>query len=111
MAKKLHKRIEKALVETRDFDSFVHGLLAGALDWPIGQHVREIPGIGWEWTGSELDLTDAQARTVLGEMPLKSIRGGAFDTYFDTQATSNFRTGQIVLGRTHNLGFRCALDV
>ena len=39
------------------------------------------------------------------------IRGGAFDTYFETQATSQFRTGQIALARTHNTGIRCAMDI
>jgi iron(II)-dependent oxidoreductase len=90
------------------------GRAAAVDDFPEGaapNGVRQLIGNVWEWTGSELELTDAQARTILGEMPLKAIRGGAFDTYFDTQATSNFRTGQILLARTHNLGFRCALNV
>ena len=42
-------------------------------------------------------------------MPLKSIRGGAFDTYFDTQAHCQFQSGESPLARKHNIGFRCAL--
>jgi iron(II)-dependent oxidoreductase len=42
-------------------------------------------------------------------MPLKSVRGGAFDTYFDTQAHCQFQSGESPLSRKHNIGFRCAL--
>ncbi len=73
--------------------------------------VQQLIGNVWEWTASELEVTDPQGRVVIGEMPMKVIRGGAYDTYFDTQATSSFRTGQILLARAHNAGFRCALDV
>ncbi len=78
-------------------------------DAPNG--VRQLIGNVWEWTDSDFEITDAQGRMIIGEMPAKGVRGGAFDTYFDTQATATFRTGQILLGRTHNTGFRCALDV
>jgi len=78
-------------------------------DAPNG--VRQLIGNVWEWTSTDFDVTDAEGRVILGEMPLKCMRGGAFDTYFDAQASSTFRTGQILLGRTHNVGFRCALDV
>ena len=42
-------------------------------------------------------------------MTLKSIRGGAYDTYFDTQAHCQFQSGESPLSRKHNIGFRCAL--
>ena len=42
---------------------------------------------------------------------MKSIRGGAFDTYFDNQATCQFQSGDSSLARKHNIGFRCALGV
>jgi len=42
---------------------------------------------------------------------MKSIRGGAFDTYFDNQAQNNFQSGDALLARKHNIGFRCALGV
>jgi iron(II)-dependent oxidoreductase len=41
---------------------------------------------------------------------MKTIRGGAFDTYFEQQACCSFRTGEIPLARKHNIGFRCALS-
>ena len=48
-------------------------------------------------------------RTIETAMPLKSIRGGAFDTYFDTQAHCQFQSGESPLARKHNIGFRCAV--
>lgn len=74
-------------------------------------HVLQLVGNVWEWTDSEHDVTDDEGRQIIAEMPMAAIRGGAFDTYFETQTTSQFRTGQITLARAHNLGFRCALDL
>jgi iron(II)-dependent oxidoreductase len=45
------------------------------------------------------------------ETPLKCIRGGAFDTYFDNQAACQFQSGENPLNRRHNIGFRCAIGV
>jgi iron(II)-dependent oxidoreductase len=73
--------------------------------------VRQLVGNVWEWTASDFDITDEQHRPVVGDMVMKSIRGGAFDTYFPSQATSCFRTGLASLVRAHNSGFRCALDL
>jgi iron(II)-dependent oxidoreductase len=42
---------------------------------------------------------------------MKSLRGGAFDTYFETQAMCQFQSGDIPIGRKHNIGFRCALAI
>lgn len=73
--------------------------------------VRQLVGNVWEWTDTEYNITDDEARPILGEMPMHVVRGGAFDTYFETQATNEFRTGQIALARKHNTGFRCAMDL
>ncbi len=73
--------------------------------------VLQLVGNTWEWTDAEYHITDDEGRPVLGEMPMQSIRGGAFDTYFESQATALFRTGQIALARTPNTGFRCAMDL
>jgi gamma-glutamyl hercynylcysteine S-oxide synthase len=48
---------------------------------------------------------------VVLDTPLKSIRGGAFDTYFDNQASCQFQSGENPLNRRHNIGFRCAVGV
>ncbi|RME37119.1 MAG: hypothetical protein D6788_10150, partial [Planctomycetota bacterium] len=73
--------------------------------------VLQLIGNVWEWTDSEYNVTDDEGRPIVGEMPMHVVRGGAFDTYFETQATNHFRTGQIALARTRNTGFRCALDL
>jgi iron(II)-dependent oxidoreductase len=64
----------------------------------------------WEWTGSDFDPQADDGSPVIGDMLMKSIRGGAFDTYFASQATSLFRTGLACIARTHNVGFRCAMN-
>ncbi len=74
-------------------------------------HVLQLAGNVWEWTDSEYAITDEAGKPIVGEMPMHVIRGGAFDTYFEMQATSEFRTGQIALARPHNTGFRCAMDL
>ena len=38
-----------------------------------------------------------------------SIRGGAFDTYFENQATCHYQSGEHRLSRRPNIGFRLAL--
>ena len=42
---------------------------------------------------------------------MKGIRGGAFDTYLDSQATCHFSSGDVALARKHNVGFRCAISL
>ena len=73
--------------------------------------VLQLVGNVWEWTDSEYAITDDEQHPIVGEMPMHVIRGGAFDTYFETQAASQFRTGQIALARMQNTGFRCAMNL
>jgi iron(II)-dependent oxidoreductase len=73
--------------------------------------VHQLTGNVWEWTDTEYTITDDNGGPIVGEIPMHVIRGGAFDTYFETQAASHFRTGQIALARTNNTGFRCAMDL
>jgi len=73
--------------------------------------VLQLVGNVWEWTDSEYEVFDDNGNPIVGEMPMHVIRGGAFDTYFEGQATSLFRTGQLALARAHNTGFRCAMDL
>ena len=42
---------------------------------------------------------------------MKSLRGGAFDTYFDSQATCQFQSGDSPLARKRNIGFRLAVGL
>ncbi|MGH7136862.1 MAG: formylglycine-generating enzyme family protein, partial [Pirellulales bacterium] len=73
--------------------------------------VYQLIGNVWEWTGGDFDAADADGVTLELPGPMKSIRGGAFDTYFEQQACCSFRSGELPLARKHNIGFRCALSV
>lgn len=73
--------------------------------------VCQLIGNVWEWTATDYLVTDEEGNPVIGDMIMKDIRGGAYDTYFPAQATSHFRTGLASMIRSHNVGFRCALDI
>jgi iron(II)-dependent oxidoreductase len=73
--------------------------------------VYHLVGNVWEWTTSNFGVWDVTARRLETPIPMKSIRGGAFDTYFDTQATCQFQSGDNPVSRKHNIGFRCALAI
>jgi iron(II)-dependent oxidoreductase len=70
--------------------------------------VQQLIGNVWEWTASSLSVSTRNGFPKLGRL-LKSIRGGAFDTYFDHQATCQFQSGDSPYARRHNIGFRCAI--
>lgn len=71
--------------------------------------VEQLIGNVWEWTTSNFGCWEPAGRRIETATPLRSIRGGAFDTYFETQAHSQFQSGEDPLARKHNVGFRCAL--
>jgi iron(II)-dependent oxidoreductase len=73
--------------------------------------VLQLVGNVWEWTNSDFHAVDRGERPVVGNTVMKSVRGGAYDTYFAWQATSTFRTGLEGLSRVHNVGFRCCMDM
>ena len=43
--------------------------------------------------------------------PCVALSGGAFNTYFPSEATCRFITGQGELDRRDNIGFRCAVSL
>lgn len=94
--------------ETAPVGRFEGGASVGGVSGLIGNV--------WEWTASSFSITvpgtsaGAYGALVL-PVPMKSVRGGAFDTYFDSQATCHFASGDEPLARKHNIGFRCALGV
>jgi iron(II)-dependent oxidoreductase len=91
-----------------------HGTTVPVDRYPKGvapNHVQQLVGNVWEWTDTEYLVADDDGRPIIGEMPMHVVRGGAFDTYFETQATNYFRTGQLALARVQNIGFRCAMDL
>jgi iron(II)-dependent oxidoreductase len=71
--------------------------------------IEQLVGNVWEWTSTAFGMWDAPSERVESPQPLKSIRGGAFDTYFESQANCHFQSGASPLDRKHNVGFRCAL--
>jgi iron(II)-dependent oxidoreductase len=85
-------------------DEFAEGVSVGGL--------YQLVGNVWEWTACNLDLDPTVEETCRSERQLlKSIRGGAFDTYFENQANCQFASGENPIARKHNIGFRCALSV
>jgi iron(II)-dependent oxidoreductase len=73
--------------------------------------VYQLIGNTWEWTTGNFGTGDLEGHELTLAVPMKSIRGGAFDTYFENQATCQFQSGENPLSRKHNIGFRCALGI
>ncbi|NLX99555.1 MAG: formylglycine-generating enzyme family protein [Rhodopirellula sp.] len=73
--------------------------------------IYQLIGNVWEWTRGNFALRGADGEELLLEPSLKCIRGGAFDTYFENQATCQFASGESALARKANIGFRCAVGV
>lgn len=74
--------------------------------------VFQLIGNVWEWLDADFQLdAGAESLMVSYDQPMAEIRGAAYDTYFETQATSQFRTGKAKLFRGHNIGFRCGVAV
>jgi iron(II)-dependent oxidoreductase len=84
-------------------DQFVEGVSVGG--------VYQLIGNVWEWTSGNYRESDHPAGAITLSAPMKSIRGGAFDTYFDNQAACQFQSGEEPLRRRRNIGFRCAVGV
>lgn len=70
-------------------------LIGNVWEWVADVFGGETLASGWRWVWRE---------------PLAQIRGGAFDTYFPAQATSQFRSGYPFLYRGNNVGFRCCVS-
>src|SRR5262249_33138534 len=72
----------------------------------------QLIGNAWEWTATTLETNPEAEDAAPGHATLlKTIRGGAFDTYFEHQATCHFPSGENPILRKHNIGFRCALSI
>jgi iron(II)-dependent oxidoreductase len=75
--------------------------------------VQQLIGNVWEWTAESFAIGGQGVEQVdaTNSQKMNSIRGGAFDTYLDSQATCYFGSGERVLARKHNIGLRCAISL
>jgi iron(II)-dependent oxidoreductase len=73
--------------------------------------VYQLVGNTWEWVAAAFEcICDEKNSRVVLAQPMGEIRGGAFDTYFENQCTCQFRSGQPLLYRGINVGFRCCVS-
>lgn len=72
--------------------------------------VYQLIGNVWEWSNSSLDASSRDSATAGDGHSMKVLHGGAFNTYFENQATCHFRSGERPLARRSNIGFRLALS-
>jgi iron(II)-dependent oxidoreductase len=70
--------------------------------------IQQLLGNVWEWMASEFQISSRSEEVILNH-PVKSLRGGAYDSYFGDQATCQLQSGDCPLARKHNIGIRCAV--
>ncbi|MEE8452780.1 MAG: formylglycine-generating enzyme family protein [Thermoguttaceae bacterium] len=93
----------------------IYQLIGNVWEWTCG-NFRELSLCGERVSSCNpyptgLDTQDYVPGDLILPTPMKSIRGGAFDTYFDNHATCQFQSGENPLKRRHNIGFRCAVAI
>jgi gamma-glutamyl hercynylcysteine S-oxide synthase len=88
--------------DTVPVDEFPGGVSVGG--------VFQLTGNVWEWTSTPWGAWEPAAKKTETTVPMRSLRGGAFDTYFENQASCQFQSGDDPLARRRNVGFRCALS-
>ncbi|NIL97969.1 MAG: SUMF1/EgtB/PvdO family nonheme iron enzyme [Planctomycetales bacterium] len=90
---------------TAEVDAFPNGASASGL--------YQLAGNVWEWTADDAGEMVETAMIAGGNLilpgPMKIIRGGAFDTYFENQASCDYRSVARPTDRKYNIGFRCAV--
>lgn len=74
--------------------------------------IFQMTGNVWEWLDDPLEtIPSPEGATFLPWRPMRRIIGGAFNTYFTSESTCHFITGQGELDRLDNIGFRCAVSL
>ena len=106
--------------DTVAVDEFTTGVSVGG--------VSQLIGNVWEWTAADFELPAVPVSqfgasrsaeddrlsdytSAIPRTPLKALRGGAFDTYFDHHAACQSASGDNPLARKYNIGFRLALGI
>lgn len=84
-------------------DQFQDGMSVGG--------AYQLIGNVWEWTSSRFGAWQSSANPLILDASMRSVRGGAFDTYFEAQATCDFQSGDKAVARKRNIGFRCAIGL
>lgn len=73
--------------------------------------IFQLVGNVWEWVeDAYLGPPLKTGLRIHFDHVMQQIRGGAFDTYFENEATCLFQSGQPCLERCANVGFRCAVS-
>jgi iron(II)-dependent oxidoreductase len=81
-------------------------------DFPTGNTpngIHQLIGNVWEWVDAQFYPAAEEEVSLILDETMAEIRGGAYDTYFHSQANCQFRTGQPLLFRGPNVGFRCCI--
>ena len=78
-------------------------------DGSTANGVCQLIGNVWEWVDAQFQPLAQEGVEIQLNDSMAEIRGGAFDTYFHSHATCQFRTGQPLLFRGANVGFRCCV--
>jgi iron(II)-dependent oxidoreductase len=74
--------------------------------------IYQMTGNVWEWLEDALDTIPCRTGEYFTPWkPMRRIVGGAYNTYFPSEATCQFITGQSELDRRENIGFRCAISL
>ncbi|MEM8679728.1 MAG: SUMF1/EgtB/PvdO family nonheme iron enzyme, partial [Planctomycetota bacterium] len=77
-------------------------------DGDNGCQVRQLIGNVWEWSNGSFPGEHESSNWELEE-DFRSLRGGAFDTYFEHHATCQSKSADHPSARKHNVGFRCVV--
>ena len=70
--------------------------------------VHQLIGNVWEWVDEAFVIPWNDNHLLAG---FAEVRGGAFDTYFESQTRCQFRSGLPLLFRGANVGFRCCVNL
>ena len=63
--------------------------------------IYQLSGNVWEWVATLFECPESDGAQVFMEQPMAEIRGGAFDTYFSSQANLCSKTNGLVDSNVH----------